>query len=203
MFNDAMTIWFRRCSSFEEEAAADREYWAQFTPDERVAMIDDLRRTWSTMNDDDTPNQSHDAGELFVLFERHGVRALIVGAHALAVHAKPRFTNDVDVFVEPSRENAARVVAALQEFGFGSIGLTPDDLSTSGRVVQLGFPPNRIDLMTSIDGVPFDEAWSGRVTGTYAGHRVSYIGKAELIRNKEASGRAQDLADVELLRRFT
>lgn len=127
---------------------------------------------------------------------RHRVRALIVGAHAVAFHAKPRFTKDIDILVEPCPENAASLVAALEEFGFGEIGLTPSDFVEPGRIVQLGFPPSRIDIITSIGGVSFEEAWSGRVSGTYGSQEVLYIGKAELIRSKRAAARPQDLVDV-------
>lgn len=96
---------------------------------------------------------SKDYEELFTCLNAHGVRALIVGAYAVAFHAKPRFTKDIDLLVEPTRENAARLVAALSDFGFGSLGLSADDFAAPGRVVQLGYAPNRIDLLTAIDGV--------------------------------------------------
>lgn len=142
-----------------------------------------------------------DFEELLALFVRTGVRAVIVGAHAVAVHAKPRYTKDLDILVEPSAANAAKIVAALEEFGFGDVGITPADFSEPGRILQLGIAPNRIDLVTSIDGVSFDEVWSGRVTARYGNVSVPYIGRAELIRNKRASGRAQDLADLDWLER--
>jgi hypothetical protein len=140
-----------------------------------------------------------DFEDLFACLMRHGVKALVVGAHAVAFHAKPRYTKDVDVLVEPAPENAERLVAALEEFGFGGIGLTPHDFTREGRIVQLGFPPSRIDLITSISGVTFAEAWAGRVAGTYGSAEVMYIGKADLIRAKKAAGRPQDLVDVATL----
>jgi hypothetical protein len=197
-----VAIWFRRCSSWEEEEAADREYWLQFTPDERVAMIEDLRGDWASMTTSELPAISRDQADLFALFERHGVRALVVGAYAIAHHAKPRFTKDLHIFVDPSRENAERVVAALTEFGFGAVGITVEELAAPGCVIQLGYPPRRIDIFTSISGVTFAEAWANRVEGTLRGHRLIFIGKADLLRNKEASRRPQDLADADLLRRF-
>jgi hypothetical protein len=140
-----------------------------------------------------------DFEELFACFANHGVRAVVVGAHAVAFHAKPRYTKDLDILIEPTLENAARVVAALVEFGFGEVGLTAEDFAASGRVVQLGHPPNRIDLITSIDGVSFAEAWRGRAEGKYGEAKVQFIGRDELIRNKRASGRPQDLADLSWL----
>ena len=142
---------------------------------------------------------SKDFEELFECLNARGVKALIVGAYAVAFHGRPRFTKDIDVFVEPSRDNADRVVMALADFGFGSLGLTAADFEQPGRVVQLGYPPNRVDLLTAIDGVDFDAAWRGRAEGRYGATAVFYLGKEELIRNKSASGRPQDLVDLSLL----
>ncbi|MGB6001660.1 MAG: hypothetical protein WBI00_14360 [Thermoanaerobaculia bacterium] len=122
-----------------------------------------------------------------------------MSGHALAFHAKPRFTKDIDILVEPSADNAKRLMQALDDFGFGDVGLTEGDFSAPGAIVQLGVAPNRIDLITAIDGVTFDEAWQGRVRGRFGSQEVFYLGKTELIRNKQASGRKQDLADLEWL----
>jgi hypothetical protein len=127
------------------------------------------------------------------------VRAVVVGGHALAFHGHPRFTKDLDVFVDPSPENARLILEALHDFGFGSVGLTAEDFSTPGRIVQLGIAPNRIDLMTAIDGVSFEEAWTGRVAGRFGGQPVSYLGRTDLLRNKRAAGRPQDIADIAAL----
>lgn len=140
-----------------------------------------------------------DFEELFAAFNARNVRAVIVGGYAFAFHAKPRYTKDIDVFVEPTAQNAANVLAALDDFGFGSLGLTVNDFSSPGQIIQLGQPPNRIDLLTMIDGVSFDEAWAGRVAGRYGEQPVQYLGRAELIRNKRASGRPQDLVDLDAL----
>ena len=122
-----------------------------------------------------------------------------MGGHALAFHAKPRFTKDIDIFVEPSQDNAERLIRALDDFGFGDVGLSEGDFTNPGVIVQLGVAPNRIDLVTAIDGVTFAEAWRGRATGKFGSQEVYYLGKAELIKNKRASGRKQDLADLEWL----
>ena len=132
---------------------------------------------------------SKDFEELFACLRRRNVKALIVGGYAVAFHGQPRFTKDIDVFIEASPANADRLLAALSDFGFGALGLTADDFSTPGKIVQLGVAPNRVDLLTVIDGVTFDEAWSGRVAGHYGDQAVDYIGRAELVRNKRASGR--------------
>ena len=140
-----------------------------------------------------------DFEELFLLFEAHAVKAVIIGAHAVAFHAKPRYTKDLGLVLEPTEENGGRALAALVEFGFGGLGVSVDDLALPGRVLQLGQPPNRIDLITTIDGVTFEEVWNGRVGGRYGDAAVSFIGREELIRNKRASGRPQDLADLSWL----
>ena len=142
---------------------------------------------------------SRDFEELFACFARHDVKAVIVGAHAVAFHAKPRYTKDLDVLIEPTPENAVRVLASLEEFGFGGLGLTADDFSAPGKIVQLGFAPNRIDLSTSIDGVTFAEVWRHAVPGTLGSEAALFIGLDELIRNKRAAARPQDLADLSWL----
>lgn len=142
-----------------------------------------------------------DFEELLAGLTRHRVRFVVVGAHALAHHAKPRYTKDLDLFVEPDHENGARVVAALEEFGFAGLGIRPEDFDRPGRILQLGVPPNRVDFMTSIDAVSFIEAWDSRVEGVYGAQRVPFIGYDALVKNKTASARPQDLADLEILRR--
>jgi hypothetical protein len=142
---------------------------------------------------------SRDFEELFACLRRRKVRAVVVGAHALAYYARPRYTKDIDVFVEPSADNAERLLQALDDFGFGGLGLEVKDFATPGQIVQLGFEPNRVDLITAIDGVTFEEAWKGREEGTFGEQPVFYLGLSELRRNKRASGRTQDLADLEVL----
>lgn len=142
---------------------------------------------------------SSDFEELLAAFNANGVRAIVVGGHALAFHGHPRFTKDLDVLVDPTPANAARVLAGLDAFGFGSVGLTIEDFSRTGQIVQLGVAPNRIDLLTSIDGVTFDEAWAGRAAGRFGHQPVSYLGRTEFIRNKRAAGRPQDIADIDAI----
>ncbi len=195
-----MERWVRVCTTWEEEAAADREFWLRFSPEERVAIVDTLKEQWTAMTGKMKPTA--DQADFLGCLSRHGVRALLVGAHAVAYHAKPRYTGDIDIFIEASEENAQRVIAAIKEFGFGELRLGVADFMEPGRFVQLGIEPNRIDITTSIAAVTFEEAWHHRVEATYAGHRVFFIGREELIRNKEAVGRGRDHDDAELLRRF-
>jgi hypothetical protein len=124
---------------------------------------------------------------------------IVVGGYALAHHGCPRFTGDIDVLVRPTEENARRVLEALRQFGFGGLEIGVADLSTPGRVVQLGFPPQRIDLLTRIDGLDWTEASSDPSIDRSLGIEIPYISRAALIANKRASGRLKDLADVEAL----
>ncbi len=132
-------------------------------------------------------------------FNSHGVEYLVVGAVALAHHGLPRYTGDLDILVRNSPENAQRVEAALAELGFASLGLKATDFVDSYRVIQLGFPPNRIDLLTSVTGVTFDQAWANRVEGVLGQTRMNFIGRDALILNKRMTGRAKDKADLEAL----
>jgi len=134
---------------------------------------------------------------LLELLNGKKVEYLIVGAYALAFHGHPRFTGDIDIFVNSTDENARKIIEALNEFGFESLGLEPDDFQEPDNIIQLGFSPIRIDFLTSIDGVTWDEALNGAVTGTYGDIPVKYLGKNEFIKNKKASGRLKDLADIE------
>jgi hypothetical protein len=140
-----------------------------------------------------------DFRELLASFNSRRVEYVIVGGYALAFHGSPRFTGDLDLLVEPSSENAANVVAALQDFGFGSLDLTTADFSHPDRVVQLGMPPVRIDILTSLSGVTWDEVAAGRVPGRLGDVPVHFIGLAQFVANKRATGRKQDLADLEAL----
>jgi len=140
-----------------------------------------------------------DFKDLLELFNSHKVKYIIVGGYALAFHGAPRYTGDIDIFVLPDAENAVRIMSALEEFGFGSVGLSAADFKKPGQIIQLGVPPVRIDIITAIAGVSWDEANSNRVGGKYGDTRVHYIGREQLIVNKKAVGRKKDLADLEAL----
>ncbi len=127
------------------------------------------------------------------------VRFLIVGAHALAVHGRPRATGDLDIWVDPTPDNAARVGVALKGFGFGALARRAREFALPDRMATLGRPPLRIDVMTTISGVSFDEGWRGRRMVRFGGHRIGFLGRVEFERNKRASGRPQDLLDLALL----
>ena len=129
----------------------------------------------------------------------HGVEYVVVGAVALAHHGFPRYTGDLDVLFRASPNNAHRLESAVADFGLAALGLKAADFAESYRVIQLGVPPNRIDLLSSLTGMTFDEAWASRVEAVVDGTRVNFIGREALILNKRLTGRAQDKADLEAL----
>ena len=143
-------------------------------------------------------SEPSDFRDFIAALDARGVEFVIVGAFSLAYHGRPRATGDIDVWVRPTPENAKRLLSALTDFGFGSLGLTESDI-LSGKVIQLGYPPVRIDLMTDLDGVTAEEVWAERVAGKFGDKPANYMSKRCLILNKKATGRPQDLADIDAL----
>ncbi|MCL4783390.1 MAG: hypothetical protein KJZ70_10180 [Bryobacterales bacterium] len=147
--------------------------------------------------------RSKDFVEFIESLNQHGVEFLVVGAFAVGFHARPRETSDLDVWLQTSEENLDRAWRALASFGF-SLERSPDEpLLKYGEVLQLGYPPNRIDLLTSISGVDFESAWAHRVEGILFGRTVWFISLDDLVRNKLASGRDKDLHDVSTIQRIS
>lgn len=140
-----------------------------------------------------------DFKELLELFNKHKVEYVIVGGYALAFHGAPRFTGDIDIFVYSHPQNAHHILEALKEFGFGSAELTEEDFSSLNKVIQLGSPPVRVDIITSLTGVSWDEVIKSRVPGSYGEVPVYFISRSDFIKNKRAIGRIKDLADIEAL----
>ncbi len=144
---------------------------------------------------------SKDLLEFVALLNSNNVEYLVVGAFAVAYHGYPRFTGDLDLLIRVTPENVERVLRSISQFGFDSLGISAQDLQTAGRIVQFGVRPNRVDLITSISGIGFEEAWGTRSNGSLDGIPVHFIGREALIRNKESTGRAKDLGDAEELRK--
>lgn len=140
-----------------------------------------------------------DFRELLGLFNAHGVKYIVAGAYALAFHGAPRNTGDINILVQPTAENADRILQALKDFGFGSLGLKREDFELPDYVVQLGVPPVRVDITTSITGVSREEAEAGKAEGTYGDIPVHYLGRKQFVANKRATGRKKDQADLEAL----
>jgi len=140
-----------------------------------------------------------DFKDLFVALSDQDADFIVVGAHAVMIFTEPRYTKDLDVWVRPTPDNAARVYRALQAFGAPLSDLTETDLATPGVIFQIGVPPNRIDVITQIDGVDFDAAWRRRVQSSYDGAAIAILSLDDLIQNKRVAGRKQDLLDLESL----
>lgn len=138
-----------------------------------------------------------DFKELLELFNKHEVEYVIVGAYALAFHGCPRYTGDLDILVKPNPDNAEKIIEAIEAFGFESLKLTPDNFSSPEKVVQLGVPPIRVDLITSLTALTWEQVESHKVKGEYGSIPVYFIGKNEFIINKKSLGRHKDLADIE------
>ena len=147
---------------------------------------------------------NEDFRDILVFLADANAEFVVVGAYALAFHGAPRFSGDIDIFVRPEPNNAARVFAALVRFGapLSSAGVSVDDFARAGTVYQIGLPPRRIDVITEISGVDFDEAWASRLAGSVENRQVHFLGRAAFLKNKEAAGRPKDLADVARLRRL-
>jgi hypothetical protein len=142
---------------------------------------------------------NQDFRDLLAEFNAHGVEYMVVGAHALAAHGRVRATKDLDVWIRPSPDNARRAMAALAAFGAPLHELTESDLAVAGTIFQIGVAPIRIDIITAIDGVEFASAWSARLAVPFADQVVNVLSRNDLIRNKKAAGREQDILDVKWL----
>ncbi len=135
--------------------------------------------------------------DLLRAFVTADVRFLVVGAYALALHGRPRATGDLDLWVDATPENAARVMRALAVFGAPLTEITEADLARPGVTYQMGVPPGRIDILTELTGLAFADAWPGRLRHTFGDIEVDFIGRAAFLSNKRATGRAKDLGDIE------
>lgn len=140
-----------------------------------------------------------DFKEFLKLLNSHGVEYLVIGGYAVAAHGHPRYTKDIDIWVHATEDNAPRLIKALKDFGFSSLGLVDSDFLEPDTVVQLGYPPRRIDLLTSPSGVDFKESFPNRIVTDVEGVQIPIIGLEQLRANKLASGRPQDLADIDHL----
>ncbi len=142
---------------------------------------------------------SKDFREFIELLNENKVRYLVVGGYAVAFHGYPRYTKDLDVWVELSQDNANKIIEALKEFGFGSLGLKPEDFLESDQIIKLGYPPNRIDILTTLKDLKFEDCYKSKVEVDIQGLHIEFIDIENLKKNKRATGRPQDLADAENL----
>ncbi len=142
---------------------------------------------------------SKDFKEFIELLNENNVRYLVVGGYAVAFHGHPRYTKDLDIWIELSLDNANNIIDALNKFGFESLGLKPDDFLESDQIVQLGYPPNRIDILTTLKDLKFEDCYKARVEVEIQGLHIDFIDIENLRKNKRATGRPQDIADAENL----
>ena len=142
---------------------------------------------------------SPDFKEFIQSLNQQSVRYLVIGGYALAFHGHPRYTKDLDIWVDADSQNAEKLLNALADFGFKSLGLEISDFSEPGHVIQLGYPPQRIDILTSADGLEFEPTYAARISATLDGIPINFIDLESLKANKKATGRLQDLADLEKL----
>ena len=142
---------------------------------------------------------SQDFKEFIKLLNAHKVEYLVVGGYAVAIHGFPRTTGDIDFWVKPSKENAQRIVTTLIEFGFGSLDINIEDFTKENSVVQLGFPPNRIDIMTNVSGIDFDECWQNKKEVIFEEEKINFISLHYLRLNKKSTGRDKDNLDLKNL----
>ncbi len=140
-----------------------------------------------------------DFRELLKLLHNEKVEYIIVGAYALAFLGVPRYTGDLDLYIKPEKDNAKKIVNALEKYGFGSLGLSARDFENPGKIIQLGSPPARIDIITSISGVNWEDAKTNCLKDKYGDISINYLGRKQFISNKRATGRKKDLADLEAL----
>lgn len=142
---------------------------------------------------------NRDLREFLELLNSRRVEYVIAGAHCLAFHGRPRYTGDLDILIQPTPENASKLVELLQQFGFADAGLTQSDFTATEQVIQLGRPPHRIDLLTTLTGVSTSEAFSSKLAAEIDGIPIFVLSREMLIQNKRAVGRPQDLADLDSL----
>lgn len=181
----------------EDDGSFDLEFWRKVCAEGRLAAVWQMvgearafRGEWAL---------NPDFRDLLSAFSDAEVRFLVVGAHAVSFYAVPRYTKDIDLWIDPTPENTSRTWEALARFGAPLDGVTAEDLAIPGTVLQVGVEPNRIDILTCVAGLEFSEAWSRRVTSSYGRVPVSFPCLDDLLASKRACGRPQDLVDAEWL----
>jgi hypothetical protein len=189
----------------ESKRLSKKQNWATRKPTLRTGEINPMLRGWlhwkkfdrNTIAGGTVLNQ--DFKEFIQSLNDNGVRYLVVGGYAVALHGYPRYTKDMDIWVEITADNAAKILKALDQFGFGSLDVKVSDFTLPDQMLQLGYPPGRIDILTTLPGVEFSECYPSRTTVDLDGVSVNFIDIENLKKNKKATGRHQDLADLENL----
>lgn len=145
---------------------------------------------------------SKDFKEFIELLNKNNVNYLLVGGYAVGYHSRPRYTEDIDIWIQPSLENAKKIIHVLNKFGFTGVSVSIEELIQPEKIIQLGLPPQRIDILTSIDGVNFNDAWERRIVDSFGDIPVFIISLKDLIKNKSSSGRTKDLQDIEWIKMY-
>ncbi len=145
---------------------------------------------------------AQDFEDFVKLLNQHAVEYMVVGGYALAFHGKPRHTGDLDIWINISEDNALKLLSVIRDFGFASMGFEKEDFLRPGYISQIGYPPIRIDILNSIDGIEFGEAVKNMRKIAVDDFMVNYIGASDFIKNKEASGRTQDIADIKEIKKI-
>ena len=145
---------------------------------------------------------SKDFKEFIELLNKNNVNYLLVGGYAVGYHSRPRYTEDIDIWIQPSLENAKKIIHVLNKFGFTGVSVSIEELIQPEKIIQLGLPPQRIDILTSIDGVNFNDAWERRIVDSFGDIPVFIISLKDLIKNKSSSGRIKDLQDIEWIKMY-
>jgi hypothetical protein len=178
----------------------DFDYWQSQPYNLRLAALEDIRISYSVRSSrGGYIAMTSDYRDFIQSLHDNQVRYLVVGGYAVAIHGHPRFTKDIDIWIDRSSTNAEQMVKALEHFGFASLGLMKSDFLVEDRIIQLGYPPNRIDIITSLEGVEFEESYEKRLQVDVEGVEINFIDLDNLRKNKKATGRLQDLADLEKL----
>lgn len=198
--------------SFQDAEEHNVRQYKRMTAEERLEIIQELReRSISQTHKENEYRESREGlfpdgtpwEEEFVrLLNEHEIRYLVVGAYAVGFHSEPRNTGDIDIWVEPTRKNAKKVTQVLKNFGFSNVGIAEEEILDPDLVIQLGYPPVRIDILSSISAVEFQAAFQSRVEGIFGSTKASFLSAKDLIRSKESTGRTRDRADAETLRKY-
>jgi hypothetical protein len=175
----------------------EKKFWEKASIEFKLNALEEIRESYFKLKILIKMKSVQDFEAFIELLNKNEVKYLVVGGYAFAIHAYPRFTIDIDFLILTSKENVEKIILALKEFGFSKLDISSDDLMKAGKVIQLGNPPYRIDILTSIDGISFENAWKNKITGKYGNQTLYFISKEDLIINKKASGRKKDIDDLQ------
>lgn len=188
-------------TTLEDAEEADLTWWLAVSPEIRVSGVDSAREDWLAISGGAALQSYSDFEDLFRHLNAHRAKYLVIGGYAVAHHVGPRYTKDIDIWIERSSANAEKVLEALGEF-IGDLGIAIERLTRPETLLILGVPPNRVDVLTHLEGMEFEQAWQRRSPGRYRHEDVGYLGLDDLMLSKRLAGRPQDLIDLQRLERL-